>query len=75
MPQNLYAEGTFASAICPLGRADGASWFDSFDQPVPASGGVATGVNSGFPRPHPFISLAVGPLPPANEDMLKRGSR
>ena len=43
--------------------------------PCPASGGVASGIRPGFPPPHPLISLAVGFLPPANEDMLKRGSR
>ena len=73
---NLYAGLTFASAIRPFGPAGGTSWFDTFDQPVPGVGGRC--VQDLFQESHlptSLISLAGGSFPPANEDMLKRGSR
>ena len=74
--ENLYDGLTFASAIRPFGPAGGTSWFDTFDQPVPGVGGrCAQDPFWDSHLPTSLISLAGGSLPPANEDMLKRGSR
>jgi len=75
-PGNLYAGLTFASAIRPFGLAGGTSWFDILDQPVPGVGGRCVQDPSWDSHlPTSLISLAGGSFPPANEDMLKRGSR
>jgi hypothetical protein len=73
---NLYANSTFASAVCPSGPAGGTSWFDALDQPVSGVGGRC--IRDSFRKNHlptPLFPWPWGPTPLANEDMLKRGSR
>jgi len=60
----------------PFGPADGISWFVNFGQPVPGVGGrCIQDPSSDSHLPASLIFLAGGSFPPANEDMLKRGSR
>ena len=67
---------TFASAIGPFGPAGGTFWIEPLDQPVPGVGGSCPWDLSRVTHlPTPLFPWPVGSLPPANEDMLKRGSR
>jgi hypothetical protein len=73
---NLYAGDTFASALAPV-RAGGRDLLvRNYGQPVPGVGGRGIqDPSSDSHLPASLISLAGGSVPPANEDMLKRGSR
>ena len=76
-----------AAGLCMLGPPSppqrrpfgppGGALLDRRSRPARARrrGEIHQGSVRGFPPPHPPYSLAVGCHPPANEDMLKRGSR
>ena len=74
--ENLYGGVTFASAVRPFGPAGGTTWIVTFDQPVPGVGGrCVQDLSWDSHLPASLISLAGGSFPPANEDIVKRGSR